>query len=132
MLTETEYQTFVTGYPRGVVYAVENPDTGDTFDFAGFADGRLVHTVASLYDAVQPDGSLSAETQEVYLGLASLQLKGAAGTPIRWVCQRPDDADALRNLLRDFEPELGKIAPLGSIEVIDVPAPDGSVDKVAG
>ena len=121
MLTDAEYQTYVTGFPEGIVYAVENPDTGDKFDFAAQIDGRLLFTVASLYDAVQADGSLLEATARLYLGLAAVQLKAAGAAPIQWVCQRAGDADALRALLRQFEPELRDVSPMGGIEVVVAP-----------
>ncbi|WP_134323893.1 hypothetical protein [Cumulibacter soli] len=121
MLSETDYRTYVTGYPTGVVYAVENPDTGDQFDFAGIADGELVYTVASLYDAVQPDGSLLTETAELYLGLAALQMKAAAGTTVLWACQFQSDADALARLLSEYDEALRAAAPLAAIDVRAVP-----------
>ncbi len=121
MLTDAEYQTYVTGYPEGIVYAMQNPDTGDTCDFAAFVDGHLVHTVGSLHGAVRPDGSLPEQTARSYLGLASVQLKAAAGVPIRWVCQHPEDADALRALLADVGPELRGVVPFGAMVVVAVP-----------
>lgn len=56
MLSDAEYRTYVTGAPSGLVYAVDNPETGDRFDFSGAAHGKLLFTIASLHGAVQPDG----------------------------------------------------------------------------
>lgn len=117
MLSEAQYRQHVTGLPDGIVRAVTNPDTGDSFDFAGDADGMLVHTISSLYDGLQPDGTLLWSTQEHYLGLAAYQMKVAGGATVLWACQSQDDADALQRLLDDYESELRAVVPLGSIAV---------------
>ena len=119
MLDEAAYKTHVTGSPAGVVYAVTNPENGASFDFAGFANGHLLFTIASLLGAVQPDGTLLEDTARTYLGLAAVQLKAAGNYPIQWVCQDPDDAAALQRLLEDHDVELGQVSPLG-IEAITV------------
>lgn len=130
MLSEAEYRHHVTGLPEGTVHAVTNPDTGESFDFAGSADGMLVHTIASLYDGRQPDGGLLGSTQELYLGLASYQMKVAGSTTVLWACQDPDDAEALQRLLENYERELRAVAPLGSIAVSAVVPDSLSVSRM--
>jgi hypothetical protein len=48
VLDEQSYRTKTTGLPQGIVYEVQNSTTGQTFEFSGGADGKLVYTVASL------------------------------------------------------------------------------------
>lgn len=118
MLSETEYQTYVTGLPQGIVFSVANPDTGDAFDFAGRDDDALVFTIGSLAGMLRSDGRLEQATQEHFLGMAVYQMKVAAGTPVRWVCQGEVDAVAVEAALKDYEREIRMLVPLGSISVV--------------
>lgn len=117
MLNEVEYRSYVTAYPPGVVYTVVNRNTGEDFDFSGEADGSLLFTIASLSHALRPDGTLPDETERHYLGLAAYQMKVADGALVQWVCQRPEDAVALRAVLQKYAEGLRDTVPFGVIQV---------------
>lgn len=125
MLEQPQYQSFVTGLPVGIEYVVEDPESGESFAFSGTAGEALLYAIATLYDAVLPDGQLLETTQINYLGIASIQMTVAGGRPIVWCCQRPEDADALRALLGGYEAALRTRFPDGRIEVRAVPS-DGA------
>lgn len=122
LLEQPQYQAFVTGLPVGVGHVVEDPDSGESFEFAGRDQDGLIYAIATLYDGVLPDGQLLETTQINYLGIAGLQMKLAGGRPIVWYCQRPQDADALRALLEDYRGAFSTRYPDGRITVRAMPA----------
>lgn len=117
-LTADQYKEFVTGSPQGIQYRVHDPVANLSYDFDGFADGRLIWTVADYGRQFDGVGPVEGGIEQAYADTARLQNAVRQGYPIVWCVQTEDDAARLRDVVTD--------AGISSIAVQHEPPPAGA------
>jgi hypothetical protein len=106
-----EFQQKVTGMEEGTVYRVVDPtDATKHVDFDGFANGEFLEAKGNFKWALDGNGGFKPFTPiaDDFVNQARRQVAAAGDTPVRWIFEQQEVADAAQRLFAD-DPRLAGI-----------------------